>query len=386
MTRCYGSFISVSSSNSVIRKNVGTDVTGSFITANTSTAGPGPIVEQNTGTRFGGNFIDISGSNSVVRKNVATDCGSTFLSSGSASAGAVIEGNTVTRCGSTFISVTGSNVVVRKNAATDCWGVFISQSGAGSGNGATVEMNTAMRCAGVFISVSGLGPVVRLNKAALSFGSISATGDNAVVEQNQMVDFGSIHVRGDNLTIRKNIVMGAPNDRSGINANQSTSAGGGLIEDNKVADAANFGMFANCNNLVIRGNSFTRSGAEEGEGGVVIEGSFNKITNNLVMTCNGPAFHVAGASNILVNCTANGASTDGFRIDANGCTLQKCVAMLCGGEGLDNGGFGTTVTGSVFKQNRIDVANVGTFLPDNATFILNNMFNTGGPTTPPQVD
>ena len=385
VTRCYGSFISVSSSNSVIRKNVGTDVTGSFITANTSTAGPGPIVEQNTGTRFGGNFIDISGSNSVVSKNVATDCGSTFLSSGSDSAGAVIEGNTVTRCGSTFISVTGSNVVVRKNAATDCWGAFISQFGAGAGNGATVEMNTAMRCTSTFISVNGLSPVVRLNKAALSFGNLSATGDNAVVEQNQMVDFGSIYVEGDNFTIRKNTVMGAPNDRNGIYAEQATSAGGGLIEDNKVADAAGYGMYVDCNNAVIRGNSFTRTGSE-GEGGCYIRGSFNKFTNNLVMTCNGPAFNVQGANNILVNCTANGASTDGFHINNDGCTLLKCVAMLCGGEGLDNRGLGTIVTGSVFKQNRIDVANDGSFLPDNATFILNNMFTTGGPTTPPQVD
>lgn len=384
VSRCYGSFITVSSSNSVIRKNVGTDVTGSFITANTSTAGPGPIVEQNTGTRFGGNFITISGSNSVVSNNVATDCGGTFLSSGSDSAGAGIEGNTGTRVRSTFISVSGSNVVVRKNAATDGWSTFISQNGAGAGNGATVEMNTAMRCAGTFINVSGLGPVVRLNKAALSLGDITANGNNAVVEQNQMVDFGYISVQGDNLTIRKNIVMGAPNDRNGISANQSTSAGGGLIEDNKVADAANYGMYANCNNLVIRGNSFTRTGIES-EGGVRIDGSLNKITNNLVMTCSGPAFSVNGATNILVNCSASGASVDGFQINNNGCTLLKCVAMLCGGEGLDNGGQGTTVTGSVFKKNRIDVANDGTFV-NVLTFSVDNMFGTGGVTTLPQVD
>ena len=55
------------------------------------------------------------------------------------------------------------------------------------------------------------------------------------------------------------------------------------------------------------------------------------------------------------------------------------------GEGLDNGGAGTLVLDCMFKRNRLDVANDGTFA-NAGTFVTDNVFATGGPNQLPQVD
>jgi hypothetical protein len=52
---------------------------------------------------------------------------------------------------------------------------------------------------------------------------------------------------------------------------------------------------------------------------------------------------------------------------------------------LDNRGAGSTVTQCTFKRNRIDVANLGSFVND-ATFATDNTFATGGTLQLPQVD
>ena len=377
---CVGAFLSLSGSNTVVRQNKATDCRSTFLSA--SSSGAGAVVEQNTVTRCGGTFMSLSGSNAVVRKNMATDCAGTFLSASSSGAGAFVEQNTVMRCGGTFMSLSGSNAVVRQNTATDCWGSFLSLSGAG----ALVEQNTGMHCANTFISVNGANAVVRQNKAMDSFGSISVSGDNAVVNQNQALTLGSISVTGDNLTIRKNTISGAPNDRHGIFASQNTVAGTAVIEDNKVTDCAQSGLRINCNNAVVQRNRVSGAGTESDESGCYILGSFNRLTNNVVIGCGTHGFQVSGATNILVNCSATDAAADGFHIEGAGSTLLRCVAMLCSGEGLDNGAAGTTVVDCLFKRNRLDVANDGLFAPDNATFIANNVFTTGGPTTLPQVD
>jgi Right handed beta helix region len=376
---CLGSFLSLSGSNSVVRLNKATDCRGAFLSATSS--GAGAVVEQNTVLRCGSTFMTLTGSNSVVRKNAATDCLGAFLSTTSSETGALVEQNTAVRLGGAFLTVSGSNSVVRGNKATDCWGGFLTLT---SGQGALVEQNTAQRCAQGFLSVNGADAIVRKNMATDSFGSVSVSGNNAVVDENQLLNLGSISVSGDNLTIRKNTVTGAPNDRSGISASQSTGAGGAVIEDNKVANASENGIFTSCNNAVLQRNRVNSSGTE-GSSAFVINGSFNRLTNNVATSGGTHGFVVRGATNTLVNCTATDFAADGFHIEGNGHTLLKCVAMLCSGEGLDNGGTGTTVEDCLFKKNRIDVANDGTFL-NAGTFVMDNVFFTGGPTTLPQVD
>ena len=376
---CLGSFLSLSGSNTVVRQNKATDCRGAFLSA--TSPGAGAVVEQNTVLRCGNAFISLTGSNAVVRKNMATDCLGAFLSASSSGTGSLVEQNTAVRLGGAFLTLSGSNSVVRGNKATDCWGNFLVLS---SGAGAVVEMNTAVRCANSFISVGGANAVVRKNKATESFGSISVSGDNAVVDENQALTLGSISVTGDNLTIRKNTISGAPNDRSGISASQSTEAGGAVIEDNKVANASNAGISISCNNAVLQRNR-VNSGGTEGSNAFEINGNFNRLTNNVVTSGGTHGFRVQGATNTLVNCTATDFAADGFHIEADGSTLLKCVAMLCSGEGLDNGAAGVTVVDCLFKKNRIDVANDGTFV-NLLTFGVDNVFFTGGPTTLPQVD
>ena len=376
---CLGSFLSLSGSNTVVRQNKATDCRGAFLSA--TSPGAGAVVEQNTVLRCGNAFISLTGSNAVVRKNMATDCAGAFLSATSSGTGALVEQNTAVRCGGAFLNLTGSNSVVRLNKASDCWGAFLTLSG----QGAIVEQNEAKRCANVFLSVSGANPVVRLNKSSDSFGDIIVSGDNAVVDQNQSLNLGSLRVIGDNLTIRKNTIAGSPNDRDGISAQQNTAAGGAMIEDNKVTDTVQSGLNITCNNAVIQRNRVSGGGTERNTA-FLIGGNFNRLTYNVVMNCATHAFNIQGATNILVNCSAAEVGADGFHIEGDGNTLLKCMAMLCYGEGLDNGGTGTTVRDCLFKKNRIDVANDGSFLPDNVTFIANNMFFIGGPTTLPQVD
>jgi len=375
---CLGSFLSLSGSNTVARQNKATDCKGTFLSATSS--GAGAVVEQNTVLRCGNTFISLTGSNAVVRQNKATDCAGAFLSATSSGTGALVEQNTAARCGGAFLNLTGSNSVVRLNKASDCWGAFLTLSG----QGAIVEQNEARRCANGFLSVSGANPVVRLNKSSDSFGDITVSGDNAVVDQNQSLNLGSLRVTGDNLTIRKNTIAGSPNDRDGISAQQNTAAGGAVIEDNKVSDTVQSGLNITCNNAVIQRNRVSGGGTER-TSAFLISGNFNRLTNNVVMSCATHAFNIQGATNILVNCSAAEVGADGFHIEGNGNTLLKCMAMLCYGEGLDNGGTGTTVTDSLFKKNRIDVANDGTFV-NILTFGVDNVFFTGGPTTLPQVD
>jgi hypothetical protein len=118
-------------------------------------------------------------------------------------------------------------------------------------------------------------------------------------------------------------------------------------------------------------------GTESGESGCYIGGDFNRLTNNVVAGCGAHGFYIAGDSNILANCYANKAAVDGFHIEGNGDALLPCAAMLCSGKGLDNGGTGILVDDCLFKRNRLDVANDGTF-SNAGTFLMDTCSSLAG--------
>ena len=345
--------------------------------------------------------IEIIGDGAVVRKVKARQCDDVVV-------GVQGNGATVTRCtmslneDSASVSIGGNDAIVSLNTFLNC-DIAISITGANAtvannkaahlgffllltGTNAFVQNNRVLSCTGTFLNVDGNNAFVRNNRASTVGGTfLSVFSDNAVVENNHGVAAGTIFVTGDGITIRGNTISDAPNDKTGLTATSRTAAGGGLIENNWVKDMAQSGLVLNCHHTVVRGNHVIGAGIEFGESGCVVGGSGNEMTNNVVTGGGTHGFDITGPNNTLVQCLAFDSAADGFHIAADGNTLLGCVAMNCTGEGLDNGAADTTVMACIFKSNRLDVANDGTF-SNAATFTVDNVFTTGGPNQSPQVD
>lgn len=355
--------------------------------------GNGTVVDSCSLFSVNSSAIQIFGDGAVVKKLKTLQCDDDVV---------FIQGNGATVTGCMFrltedsfsVDVAGNNAVVMLNHFVNCdSGVNVN------GTNAAVAKNQFMNCSSA-IRVTGSGLVENnktihagvfsltgsnLTARGNTFTAITATGDGVVVEHNKSLQSGRISVTGDNLAIRGNVISSAPNDTTGIVANSRTSAGGGVIEDNKLTEISQTGLDIRCSHVVIQRNHVTDAGTENSESGCAVSGDFNTLVDNVVIGGGTHAFDISGSSNSLTNCSAVDAAADGFHITGDNNTLTGCEAMLCTGEGLDNGGDGTLVTQCVFKHNRIDVANDGTFA-NQATFTTDNAFFTGGIAQPSQVD
>jgi hypothetical protein len=295
---------------------------------------------------------------------------------------ALFDSCTLFAVNSTAVVITGDDAVVQKIKTRQCDDNVIDVEG----NRATVT-----KCAFVLnedsssILVNGNDAKVTLNQFTDCDEGLEVDGDGALVEKNKWSHCAGLFVTGDNLTIRKNTITSAPNDQDGIVATSRTAAGGGVIEDNKVTDTAEFGMDLACNNATIQRNRVSGCGTESNESGCRISGDGNTVSDMAVAGGGTHGFDVSGANNTLTNCTSIDSAADGFHVSGDGNKLTACKASLNSGEGLDNEGAGFSATGCTFKDNRIDVANGGT-ITNAATFATDNKFKTGGTTTAQQVD
>lgn len=231
------------------------------------------------------------------------------------------------------------------------------------------------------INVEGDAATVLANRFSGARRGIAVTGNGCVVEANKCVGGGDIVVTGDAVTIRGNLFADGTY-RVAIRVD-SVDVGGGLVEDNVVDRHPATAIDLRCTQVTVRRNRITDVGTA-GDAGILLNTASvsNQLSANVVTGCDGHAYIVRGQGNVLTECVAVGATADGFHIEDDGNTLTGCRATGCGGEGLDNGADGTIVTGCVFRDNRLDVANDGSF----ANFGTDNVFKTGGTTTAPQVD
>jgi copper-binding protein NosD len=232
------------------------------------------------------------------------------------------------------------------------------------------------------VNVEGDAASVLLNRFDLVRRGIVVTGNGTVVEGNKCRGGGDIFVTGDAVTVRANLFADGTN-RVAIRVDSASAIGGGLVEDNVVDRHPVTAMDLRCTQVTVRRNRIDGCGTA-GDAGILLNtaSSLNQLFGNVVANCDGHAYSISGLNNVLTECVAIGATADGFHVAEDGNTLTDCRATGCGGEGLDNGADGTIVTGCVFRDNRIDVANDGTF----ANFAADNVFKTGGTSTLPQVD
>jgi len=283
---------------------------------------------------------------------------------------------------STAIEIAGDDALVQKLKTRQCDDdvVFIT------GDRATVTKCTFVLNEDSYsIDINGNDAVVSNNTFTDCDEVVSVKGDRAVVEKNKSNHTGDFEVTGDGITIRGNTINGAGDDDYGIHAASRTSAGGGVIEDNKITDTTQAALYLACNNMTVRRNRVTGAGTEGGEDACTVTGNGNTFTDDKIIGGGTHGFDVTGSNNTFTNCTAMDDAADGFHVSGAGNSLTGCKASLNTGEGLDNEGAGTTVTGCTFKDNRIDVANGGSFSND-ATFATDNKFKTGGKTQAQQVD
>ena len=104
--------------------------------------------------------------------------------------------------------------------------------------------------------------------AQVEADGISVQGADALISDNDVVE--GISCQGDDPTIVDNVITASPGPGISIRLAED----GGLIEGNAVADVEGHGIFIDnsCRDLVIRGNTVTRSGFEPGDAGFFIDG------------------------------------------------------------------------------------------------------------------
>lgn len=276
------------------------------------------------------------------------------------------------------IEVTGDDAIVDRISASHVDDSVIQVTGARARvTRGRFEVGDGNAC----ITVDGDGAFVVAHRFSLVRRSIVVNGNGAVVEDIKCTGGGDIVVTGDAVTVRRNSFVFGVN-RTPIRVD-SVTVGGGLIEDNVMTRIPVTAMDLRCTMVTVRRNRITGCGTD-GDAGILLHAlsSANQLSRNVVTGCDGRAYDVSGTNNVLTECVATGATADGFHVEGDGNTLTDCRATGCGGEGLDNGADLTTVSGCVFRDNRIDVASDGTF----TLFAADNVFKTGGTATLPQVD
>lgn len=340
-----------------------------------------------TGCRFvgvGSDGAEIYGNGTILTKNLVQQSGNR---------GFYLEGDAVRVEGNSFFNlddsngvyVLGNNAVVVKNKAS----LVDSDVVRIDGNGALVELNKADRCDSRLANVAGINATVQKNSASYVQGAVFVDGDGAQVLSNKISNCGSsdaISVVGDAVTIRGNSIATTWDDADGISVSINT-AGGGTIEGNRMTDCAGNGLNLQSDNLVVRSNTCTRCG-QDNRAGISVVGDINNLEANTSTDADNIGILVNGNTNTVVRCAVKNALADGIKVSAgNNNTFDTCSATGCGGEGFDNRGTNTALTGGSYLKNRFDVANDligGASFTD--TTLAGVRFVSGGNAQQPEVD
>jgi parallel beta-helix repeat protein len=296
------------------------------------------------------------------------------------------------------VLINGDRAVVRRNridgAATE--GVLVV------GAQTTVDRNTIRNTGRASIVVQGASARITSNACSLAVDyGILVAGDSALVQANDLshirrqgihaegahvkvignrvfaAAWGGVYVYGDDLDVSANRVDTTSYDADGIVVRSAGPAGGGVVANNRISEALDFGIWANTHDVTFRANRAVRCGTEDA-GGFLVQGDKNVVIAGVAQDCGGHGFHVTGTDNALVSCTSTGNTRHGFWVEGSGTSLTDCTASGNDGDGLKNAGSATDVGGGTYLGNRVDVTNTGSF----GTYSPRRI-GTGGPATKP---
>ncbi len=279
------------------------------------------------------------------------------------------------------IQVTANGVTVENTVVVGCSGGIVI-------NGAeAVVSKCVVRQDGDqgIVLTGGGGLVSKCLLVTIEDGNgVSVSGVNNVVEKNVFdgTDGPVIFSSGNNPQIRLNKIVRQCEDDAGIEVSNASS---GLVEKNSLRNVYEDAIEINSTvtGLTVTKNTITKCGAED-EPGIQLSGTSCIVSKNVIRGAQKDGISVAGDNNSITDNVAIDCLEDGIDLEvgADGNTVVGNKCFKNRGEGFENNGTNTTLTGNTMKNNRIDFADNGTF----ATPPSGNNFTTGGVGTTPEID
>jgi hypothetical protein len=268
----------------------------------------------------------------------------------------------------------GIQVSLRGNAVlgtAEGWSGILVNGGQARVTGNRVDgrrLGIAVNVAGDSVQVEGNDVTTEPGR-----GGIALRGEGGRVLSNR-VDGSDIGVTGSGNTVEGNEVSGAGLGRASISVAGSLN----VLRGNAVEGGLDTGILVRGNSNLLRGNRVVGIGSVvEGRPvghGFVARGSGNRLLENTVDGCVAEAFRVVG--NQRETWTWDPVNGNSFSIApmGPGNEILACTGTGAGTCGLGNWTIGTSVTGSTFTGNGVDVV-------DGAGFeaFEGNTYGTGGP-------
>jgi parallel beta-helix repeat protein len=233
------------------------------------------------------------------------------------------------------------------------------------------------------VGISGDGGTINKCKVqnAPDYG-LWAEGSNNTIAGCTAVNGGSypIWASGSSPTVTKNTVQGGAEDQYGVTFED---VAGGTIAGNRIADAAAQALLLDdgCSGVLVQNNQIVGGGLDAAL--VELGGSNHVFNENLVSNAggNGVLVHGLGVT-VTSNKIVHVAGTGLLLADtAQSSVVTANILVDCATDGLRNSGLNTSATENQLKDSRLDLTNDGTF----AQF-ENNTYETGGPTTAPELE
>ncbi len=332
------------------------------------------------GAGYGG--IAIEGFGIAVTRNSVQQTGGQGIQVYSGEA--VVDGNVVGVSDGTGIYVSGSPSVVTRNRTSHTRaGMTIYVTG---GTVTSNRVSWAAQDSG--ITVYGGSNLVQGNAVDVANNLLSVYGsDNRILDNRASNSVGSYNTGmqfgGDSLTISNNVVSGMANYGTGFYI-YNYGSGNCLITDNTAQDTSGPGFeFNSVNNSEVSGLRATRCGSMGYMAAINVYGSGTTFTGLTVTGGHGDGIYVNASNMSFVSCTVDDTTINGFRVYGNGNSFTSCTARGIGGQGFHNGGTNTVLSGGVYLENRIDVANETYNLATFSGGLGSVLYDTGGETTDP---
>ncbi len=323
----------------------------------------------------------VNGPDAVVRKN-------RFVSIDGDSIG--VKGDRARIVDNRSVSIYDTHAKLEGNDGLILDNVFTAtDSGYGievDGDRNTIRKNRVSKGEYDLIEVDGDDNVIEENVITLGADTgIEADGDRLVVRDNdvrRMMDQG-IRLSGNDFLVVGNRIREITEGDPGILVFVGPTVVAGAVLDNEIDRVTAAGIeVRGGSGLLIAGNRVRRCGGD-GAAAFEIEGVAHLVRDNLARDNANDGFRVEGTNVELRDNRAIRNLKDGFEVVAGsvGVALRENEATENGAEGLANLGASTVATKNVLEENRIDLANSGTFAQ-----LSGNAFQSGGAATAPIVD
>ena len=372
-----GNHVSFSTTGLRVLKCVSRNSGGSSVT------GEGEGIEV-SGNRFVGAAyagVNIGGDGVTVTKNAIQQSGSYGIQIGGGTI--VVDGNTVNGVSdSVGVYVSGNDSVVTRNRVSNCGGAGIFFNGS---NGFVTANRVSWISSDTGIYVAGGECLVQGNSVVVASTLLGVYGPGNDVLDNRAAQcyaaYGvGIQVVGDQAVVSGNLVDQVAEYGTGF-----VVGGSGLVvSDNAVQDISGHGFeFNSIIDSEVSGLRALRCGFRGFLASILVYGTGNTFTGVSVVEAHGDGIRVLGTGNEFVSCTVTDPTVNGFIVYGGGNTFTSCSARGSGGQGMHNRGVNTVLSGGVYLDNRLDIANQFNLGANFLGGIASATYETGGETTVP---